>query len=597
MQIHELTKRQKQVDEGILDGIKTAVSAAKTGFNAGSSAAPANSKTAGTFGALGALTSPAAAAVARDTRYAAAGNKSLDKINKKFGLTGTSDAIGPASRQGGETKAGQFDDNELKQQATQMTQQFISSPTTAPIFADLSSVLPDPGQVLYVETPPQVAGGQPAKYYKDENGKWYNEKMQPIKGGAANLEQMIDNGKYGQSAKPASAAPAAPAPAANTPAAKTKKPAAGAGAFGQMAQSLGTQPAPAAAAPAVKPTQPAGTQVKEAAILNKKVMASLKKAKMAAMAQAGKTATAAQYRISPAQVDSNPATKAQIDQAQNQLAAASAIKVGKGKKEKVKQAYTNLAYATLKGIKDIGSGEVSPAAGGTGGGVGNHAGTTNPVVRNQASQTLKMLGASDTTLADLAKLVKNPKAKEALKTVASEQKQTKSLEQRLQEELSLISETQVHITKDIIVKTPSGEYVKRASDQEWYDPNGTLIDADKYADYVAKLDRTHQAQTQYQADEQKASVGRGPGGTDSGFQTQKVQQQAQQIKQVLPDVDPVALAAYKQELRAQLRQGEVSRINSQIQDTLTQLRNAQMFGTGQEQYLQQQLAGLMAMKV
>jgi hypothetical protein len=35
MQIHELTKRRKQVEEGILDGFKAAVSAAKTGYDAG----------------------------------------------------------------------------------------------------------------------------------------------------------------------------------------------------------------------------------------------------------------------------------------------------------------------------------------------------------------------------------------------------------------------------------------------------------------------------------------------------------------------------------------------------------------------------------
>jgi hypothetical protein len=55
--------------------------------------------------------------------------------------------------------------------------------------------------------------------------------------------------------------------------------------------------------------------------------------------------------------------------------------------------------------------------------------------------------------------------------------------------------------------------------------------------------------------------------------------------------------AHQQAIQNFLRSRDVNSLNSQIKDTTNQLRNAQIFGTGQETYLQQQLAQLIAMKV
>ena len=146
------------------------------------------------------------------------------------------------------------------------------------------------------------------------------------------------------------------------------------------------------------------------------------------------------------------------------------------------------------------------------------------------------------------------------------------------------------------------------SDQQWYDPNGVMIDPVKYADYIKKLDATPMAQTQYQADAQKAGQGKGPGGTDVGAQ-QAAQQAAQQPPQQpppppppqqaagAPEPDPIQQMAHQQAIQNFLRSRDVNSLNSQIKDTTNQLRNAQIFGTGQETYLQQQLAQLIAMKV
>lgn len=71
---------------------------------------------------------------------------------------------------------------------------------------------------------------------------------------------------------------------------------------------------------------------------------------------------------------------------------------------------------------------------------------------------------------------------------------------------AVLSESQVVITKDIHVETNAGTYTKKAEDQQWYDPNGVLIDPVKYADYIKKLDATPAAQTRYQADQGKGSA-------------------------------------------------------------------------------------------
>jgi hypothetical protein len=64
-----------------------------------------------------------------------------------------------------------------------------------------------------------------------------------------------------------------------------------------------------------------------------------------------------------------------------------------------------------------------------------------------------------------------------------------------------------------------------------------------------------------------------------------------------PEPDPIQQMAHQQAIQNFLRSRDVNSLNSQIKDTTNQLRNAQIFGTGQETYLQQQLAQLIAMKV
>ena len=147
----------------------------------------------------------------------------------------------------------------------------------------------------------------------------------------------------------------------------------------------------------------------------------------------------------------------------------------------------------------------------------------------------------------------------------------------------IMKESQVYITKDIHVKTPKGDYIKRHEDQEWYAPNGVRIDPEKYPEYIKKLDATPQAQTRYQSDAEKGF------GSDEGVK------KAQQAKANAPTPKielPKATAADWEEYKA-----NQNRINNQMIDkTVNDLRNAEYFKTGQEQYLQQQLAQLMAKK-
>jgi hypothetical protein len=183
----------------------------------------------------------------------------------------------------------------------------------------------------------------------------------------------------------------------------------------------------------------------------------------------------------------------------------------------------------------------------------------------------------------------------------------KSLDNKLMEAIQMLKEEQVYITKDIRIRTAKGDYVKRVSDQQWYDPNGVMIDPDKYADYIKKLDATPMAQTQYQADAQKAAKGRGPGGTDTGAQQSAAAAaaapppppppQAPAATAPAPQEDPMDQALKQQKMAQWLRGQNVDSLNAQIKDTTNQLRNAQIFGTGQADYLQQQLAQLIAMKV
>ena len=73
MQIHELTKRQQELEEGILDNVKAAVRATKVGYKAG-----------GLGGVASALTDPKQFARAQNKVYKSNANKNLADIQQKM---------------------------------------------------------------------------------------------------------------------------------------------------------------------------------------------------------------------------------------------------------------------------------------------------------------------------------------------------------------------------------------------------------------------------------------------------------------------------------------------------------------------------------
>jgi len=73
MQIHELTKRQQELEEGILDNVKAAVRATKVGYRAG-----------GLGGVASALTDPKQFARAQNQVYKSNANKNLAAIQQKM---------------------------------------------------------------------------------------------------------------------------------------------------------------------------------------------------------------------------------------------------------------------------------------------------------------------------------------------------------------------------------------------------------------------------------------------------------------------------------------------------------------------------------
>ena len=157
-----------------------------------------------------------------------------------------------------------------------------------------------------------------------------------------------------------------------------------------------------------------------------------------------------------------------------------------------------------------------------------------------------------------------------------------------------LSESQTFITKDIHVKTSKGDYVKRASDQQWYDPNGVLIDPVKYASYIEKLDNTTAAKTRYQAD---AIRGKGSDtayskSAQSGVKPEKLKLQSLDE----PPKDPAAAMAKMQDLQYRMRNASIAQLNQRIEDTTQKLRMAKIVGTDQARYLEQQLAMLIALK-
>jgi len=580
MQIHELTKRRKPVDEGILSGIKDAFTAAKTGFQQGASAGTKSPNIAGAAGALGALTGPMAGAVASNQNALNAADKSRQAINKKLGLTGAN-AIQGAKRAAGDVSAAstqnkqaQASQQQVQKQVQTMTQTFVKTPE----FADLSLVLPDAGKMLMVQT---KNGGQ---YFKDDKGVWYAEAESPAvppkqvpPQQTKPLDALISADQYKQVASIVGGVP---------PATKDKKSAPNiqGGSELQKAQAAGSAARQAvgdnrselqiAAEPnsIVNRQMATDPTLKEAAGgFNRRAIA-IKQAKDLVAKNVIPLAT--KNKVNPNQIASDPSTKKALDKL-NKLSQAtvSKIKSSKVKKQQVSQAFTDYATAALTSALGA-SGQGAPAD--------NQAANTpaSQTEKAMAVQTIsKMTGQDGAKIAQAAET--NPQVKQALATITKE-----SLEQKLNEALLLMNEAQIFITKDIVVKTASGNYVKNHRDQLWYDPNGTPIDPVKYAEYIAKLDATPQAQARYQADAVNSK------GSDTGIAN------AEPIVPPAPELpaDPIQQMADQQHLSTMMRVQQVNNLNAQIQDTFNQLQNAKIFNTGQEDYLKDRMAALIAMK-
>ena len=519
MQIHDITKRRPRTDEGLLDTLKAGIAGAK---------------------AVGqAAMSPTFGAVTRDQGALDAAERSRQAIEKKYGIT-----LPGAKRGAGEMYAGQEQAKAQAQaqtaQVTQQAQAATQAFTADPEFNDLSAILPDPGHVLVLN-----ATKDGAKYFKNENGKWFVKaaaggKTIPLeKRNIEWAEQQIDQDQYGQEAF---------------------------------------------------------TTLEEATRYNRKALANASKKADAIL---NKTALAKKLNTNVSQIATDPKVKATVDNAKNILDKAisttySVDKNAKVKKQKVEKAFQNYATAALQGMATVGQEQ---------GSLGTNQSTqgqvSSPAQKAQSIQQLKQKGFTDPQIQAMEKDPVVGQAINLINPIASEQK--KSLEQRLSEALSLINEDQVRITKDITVRTAGGNYVKRASDQTWYDPKGVAIDPDKYATYVKKLDGTPQAQTQYQADANKGMTSSFQG-TDVGFKAQQAVSQAaaktpQQSAAPQAAPDPVQQIADQQKMAAIMRSRDVAGLNAMINDTFNQLQNAKIFNTGQEPYLKDRMAQLMAMKV
>jgi hypothetical protein len=572
MQIHELTKRRK-TNEGLLDNVKDAYNAVKTGYQAGGVG-----KALGTLGKT--ATSGTFKAVSDEEAAEKSANAKYDALAIKYGWAPKDTAAAPGAQP---TATAAPNPQAQQQQVATMVQQF----TQEPEFVDLTAVLPDPGKVLQVEIP--AKGSMPAqKYFKDESGVWKAETGGQVKKDSVKqLESMIDADQYSQVSPPPAVSGQPESPPDKT---------AGKGKNKQVQPGTATAPTqPAAPGQGAQQTE----SLAEAAGNSKvqSIVAKIIKKNLAATAAAEK-ATA------------NPTAAPKIEKAKQQVLAAAAAPASKAPNRKakatmVKRAFTNYATQLVQAGSAAPDGNQTQTQPGQAQQAVAPGAQASPAQKNIAAQTITSKAKVDG--AQLAKAVAaDPQVKQAVATIAKESR--KPLTKRLEEALQLLKEEQVYITKDIRIRTAKGDYVKRVSDQTWYDPNGVPIDPVKYADYVAKLDKTPQAQTQYQADAQKAAKGHGPGGTDTGAQQSAAAAAAAPppppppppqapAAAAAPQPDPMDQALKQQKMAQWLRGQNVDSLNAQIKDTTNQLRNAQIFGTGQADYLQQQLAQLIAMKV
>lgn len=590
MQIHELTKSQKQLDEGILSGLKAAVNVAKTGADkfasamvpgyddvkdaittakSGYAAGAGKGKWAGVKQAAKNLADPMAGAQAKQARLQKQAKSDLDTIDKKYGIK--------SKRPLDWYKEKVTSDPPSAKQRADLVPKFDQT-------FDIGVVLPDPGRVLTVTL-------NNAEYYKDAKGNWFQEpeadtpdaKARPMTTPNAiqALENLIEKDQYSQIAIPPSMG------GASVPKVKATKQ---------------TQPAPTAQPAA--PAQGAVSQgISEGALAKRSAQrnAPVKPAPVATPATKTHTGgkVAGQVSQTPNAVRQRQARAAKKQGATSNLAApvakpTSATKGGRRPGPvKLRNSFNKWIVGTFPQFDEV---------------------IKQQDVKAELNQLFsKMLANADSKSAS-NELFKQYmitlqagalRAKEGAQgNTGPDQAQQSSyaddmiaqlrgktvnrtgddfFDRYLQQQGAILKESQVAITKDIVVKTKSGNYTKRHTDQQWYDPNGVWIDPDKYADYIARLDATPAAQTRYQADAKK-----GTGSADAFVKSQE----PKEPPATLPKPHPQATAADWEAYRAQ--QNAIQ--NDLIDQTVNDLRNAEYFKTGQEHYLQQQLAQLMAKK-
>jgi hypothetical protein len=157
MQIHELTKLQKQLEEGLLDGVKAAIQTVKTSGG-------------GLKGIGKALVSPRAYQQAKNDVLKKQGNKDLAAIQKKMNADKKEGDAGYWIAPG---QKGYEQQQAAKKVASnpQATQQ-INDLTIQ--FQDTFGAMPEKGKLIKVElqSPGQP---QPSIYYKNDKGIWSNE--------------------------------------------------------------------------------------------------------------------------------------------------------------------------------------------------------------------------------------------------------------------------------------------------------------------------------------------------------------------------------------------------------------------------------------
>jgi hypothetical protein len=532
MQIHEITKLQQQLEEGILSGIKKAVSATKTGaVNAVKGAgnfgaallepqinfakdakqtAATGLKKGGVGGMFKALTSNSALATAQQARDKKSSEKTLAGLAKQ--------GISPLNYYIKKAKADQNATQKRQALDSAFPEEFAVGPTAEP-GKQLKVALPmGPGQTVPSYAVKTAAGWQ------TETGKAItNPKSVDF------LNQQAENPNQTKEVPvPKPAAPKAqktPAVSPPTTAAVKEAMVAPRAAPGALARRAASRNAPTASAP----TAPAPTKKNIQTDFTKWVSSALPDSATAMKDPEVKQALDAQFKkVLAAKNDPKSATNA-VDQ------------------------YILLVQAGIAKARDTGT------AGMSGDGASETPGSANAPTPSNVISKMQQKGIKDTG---------DPEINQDLKYLKVP-----------------LKESQVAITQDIVVKTKAGNYVKKASDQEWYDPKGVLIDANKYADYVARLDATQPAQLRYQADAEK-------GMTDTAFKSKL----ANKLKTKLsppPEPPPPEATAADYELYRQ-QQNQIQ--NQLIDQTVNDLRNAEFFNTGQTHYLQQQLAQLMAKK-